>query len=589
MAGGKSMFGFKNLREAAISILMFLCIFSLNVQAEESFRFAVVGDRTGGAQPGIYQKVLAEVNLLDPDIILTVGDHIEGYNSDSTVTNKQWDEYFGLVKDMKAKIYFTPGNHDITDNGMEINYRNRVGSPYYSFDFKNTHFIILDVSRSEKYSEIPKEQIRWLESDLEKNKDKENIYVFFHKPFWFESARDNKPDSLHLIFKRYGVDGVFSGHYHGYFAGEKDGILYTCVGSSGSTMTFENADLGYSYQFLWCTVKGNKLDVAVIDMGNIFDRDYVTIKDKIIMSDIEEGKSISFSPVIVKESPKGFSGEERLNITNAGDKTLKDTIRWECENNWNIEPKLQSVEIDPSQTQTLSYKFDLKGDIFPLPRFNFNYPIGEKKVYPVKDRLWVKREMACKRMSNSPTIDGKVSDEEWKDVTPQTSFGSPSGEKTVVEPAKFYFGYDKANLYLAAKCTESKPDQIVAQAKGQDGAVYTEDCVGYFICPDTTVKDIYQIYFNPLGTPFDQWIKYDGGNYSTDRNWNGKYEVKTSKGEGEWDIEIKIPFSQLKAKPKKGDIWELNFRRKQKRINSSSDWQYPITYDIKYYGIMRFE
>ena len=111
------------------------------------------------------------------------------------------------------------------DNISEINYKNRVAQPYYSFDFKNTHFIVLDVSRSEKYEEMAKEQINWLLGDLEKNQNKENIYVFFHKPFWFEAERDNKPDSLHMIFKKYGVDAVFNGHYHGYFATQKDGIL----------------------------------------------------------------------------------------------------------------------------------------------------------------------------------------------------------------------------------------------------------------------------------------------------------------------------------------------------------------------------
>jgi predicted phosphodiesterase len=564
-------------------------VFFLNAYAEEVFHFAVVGDRTGGAQPGVYEKVLAEVNRLNPDIILTVGDFIEGYNQDSTITNKQWDEYFGLLKELKANVYFTPGNHDIWDKTSEINYKNRVGSPYYSFDFKNSHFVILDVSRSEKYEEIPKEQINWLVGDLDKNKEKENIYVFFHKPFWFECVKDNKPDSLHYIFKKYGVDGVFSGHYHGYFAGEKDGIAYTSMGSSGGGMSFENVDLGYFYQFLWCTVKGNKLDVAVINLGNVLDRNLVSVKEKILITGVEDGKYINFTPILIEEGFEGFSGEEKLFITNAGEKPLKDTIRWECKDNWRIEPKSQYVEIGSSQAKDLNFKVDLKDQLYPLPKFIMDYPIGEKKVYPVENPLWIKRTMACKMMKKSPKIDGKVSDLEWKEIAPITSFCSPTGDQTIVEPTKFYFAYDKKNLYLAVKCIESKKDQMVAQAKSQDGAVFTEDCVGYFFCPDTILKDIYQIYFNPLGTPFDQLIKYDGGNYNTDRNWNGKYEVKTFLGEGEWNIEIKIPFSQLKAKPKKGDSWEINFRRKQKRLNSASDWQYPITYDIRYYGVMKFE
>ena len=582
---------FRSRRKKRFTILLplFLCIFFLNAYAEESFHFAVLGDRTGGAQPGVYEKVLAEVNRLNPDIILTVGDFIEGYNSDSIITNKQWDEYMGFLKELKAKVYFTPGNHDIWDKTSEINYKNRIGNPYYSFDFKNTHFIILDVSRSEKFEDIPKEQMNWLVSDLEKNKSKENIYVFFHKPLWLHLMRDSKPDSLHQIFKGFGVDGVFNGHFHNYFAGEKEGISYTCMGASGATLSFENRDLGQFHQFLWCTVSGNKLDIAVVGLGNILDRNLVTLKEEITIDGIIDGKYIKFSPVLVKEGQQGFSGEEKLSIINAGEKPLRDTIKWKSKDNWIIEPEAQTIEIEPSQTSDLTFKANLKGEIYPLPTYSLNYPISEKKYYPIEDRLWIKREMVCKKMKKSPDIDGKVLDEEWSELTPVTSFCSPNGDKTMIEPAKFYFGYDKNNLYLAVKCTESKKDQMVAQAKVQDGAVYAEDCVGYFFCPDTSIKDIYQIYFNSLGTPFDQWIKYNGWNYDTDRSWDGKYEVKTSMDEGGWNIEIMIPFSQLKAKPKKGDIWELNFRRKQKRLNSSSDWIYPITYEIKYYGVMRFE
>lgn len=571
---------------------MLFLLFSLlfvYAHAEEGFRFAVIGDRTGGAQPGIYEKVLAEVNLMDPDIILTVGDHIQGYNQDSITTNKQWDEYFGLLKDMKAKFYFTPGNHDMWDKISEINYKNRVALPYYSFDYKNTHFIILDVSRWEKYEEIPKEQINWLISDLEKNQDKDNIYVFLHKPFWFEAERDNKPDSLHMIFKKYGVDAVFNGHYHGYFAGQKDGILYTDMGSSGGTMSTENMELGYHYQFLWCTVKGHQLDVAVVNLGNIFDRDYVTVEDKIILDGIEGGKYVTFSPILIDETTLDFSGEEKLVVYNGNKAAMSDTVMWKCEDNWSVEPVVQSIEVDPSKTTESGFKVDLRGSIYPLPKFELDYPVGEKKVYQVEDRLWIKREIICKKMINPPALDGKISENEWKGINPVTSFCSPAGDKSTIEPTKFYFGYDNSNLYMAVRCTESKKDQIVAQAKTQDGAVYQEDCVGYFICPDTTAKDIYQIYFNPLGTPFDQLIKYDGGNYNADRKWNGKYQVKSAIAEDGWNIEIKIPFSQLKALPKKGDIWDINFRRKQKRLNSSSDWMYPITYDIKYYGLMKFD
>ena len=74
------------------------------------------------------------------------------------------------------------------------------------------------------------------------------------------------------------------------------------------------------------------------------------------------------------------------------------------------------------------------------------------------------------------------------------------------DPVYFYFAWDKDNLYIAAKCMETKMDSIRANAKEHDGAVYGEDCVGYFFQPETDDGPAFQIYFNPLGTAFDQKI-----------------------------------------------------------------------------------
>ena len=48
---------------------------------DEPFSFAVLGDRTGGPAEGvrILAKAVDEINLLDPDLVMTVGDMIQGY------------------------------------------------------------------------------------------------------------------------------------------------------------------------------------------------------------------------------------------------------------------------------------------------------------------------------------------------------------------------------------------------------------------------------------------------------------------------------------------------------------------------------
>ena len=45
----------------------------------DNFQFAVIGDRTGGHRPGVFQGGMDVLNLLQPEFVMSVGDFIEGY------------------------------------------------------------------------------------------------------------------------------------------------------------------------------------------------------------------------------------------------------------------------------------------------------------------------------------------------------------------------------------------------------------------------------------------------------------------------------------------------------------------------------
>ena len=51
--------------------------------ATDSFRFAILGDRTGEAQRGVYEQVWKEVAAESPAFVMSVGDTIEGMNDAS--------------------------------------------------------------------------------------------------------------------------------------------------------------------------------------------------------------------------------------------------------------------------------------------------------------------------------------------------------------------------------------------------------------------------------------------------------------------------------------------------------------------------
>src|SRR6059058_5864803 len=41
------------------------------------FRFAIVTDRTGGARPGVFERAVEQLNWLQPEFVVSVGDLIQ--------------------------------------------------------------------------------------------------------------------------------------------------------------------------------------------------------------------------------------------------------------------------------------------------------------------------------------------------------------------------------------------------------------------------------------------------------------------------------------------------------------------------------
>ena len=110
----------------------------------EPVRFAIIGDRTGNHQPGLYEQALAEIEWLKPELIITVGDHIEGYTEDTAQLNQEWQEYKLLVQGLDVPLYLTPGNHDVLNQTERDIYLRQIGKPNYSFDYKGIHFVVCD-------------------------------------------------------------------------------------------------------------------------------------------------------------------------------------------------------------------------------------------------------------------------------------------------------------------------------------------------------------------------------------------------------------------------------------------------------------
>lgn len=581
----------RNFVIAIFLAMFFIAGFSASYAArrneERPVRFAIIGDRTGSHVPGVYEQIVSEVERMKPDFVMTVGDVIEGYTGDTVELGRQWREYQSLVAPLTMPIHFTPGNHDITTDSALSSYQQYAGKPYYSFDYENLHFIILDVSRWESSAEFPTEQLDWLLNDLKAHQKAGWTFVFFHKPFWFETVADNKPDTLHSLFRTFGVDAVFNGHIHSYFSGNYGGILYTSVGSSAGGA--DPGPTGVQYHFTWVTVDTNGISIAPVKLGSVLPWDEVTAADvkminRIYFAGLEFEKGVSITDDLKAQDSLVIFKCRSL----GADFGIDDTAHWQVPAGWTVEPKDVPITIVSGDSQEFKFRVTHTGNLYPVPTLALQLPYAQGKKYALKKPLPIERQGVCIRAVKPPAIDGKISEPFWQ--KPISVLFAPDGSQRKIDSTSFYFAYDEQNLYLAADCRESKMDSMVAKVTEPDGPVYGEDCVGYFFQPDTARGFIYQIYFNPLGTSFDIKFTIDSkGRVDAEQDWNGQYDVKTTKGSNFWSIEARIPLDQLGVTAQTGQEWKLNFRRKQKRSASSADWQVPISYDPRTFGALKMK
>jgi hypothetical protein len=450
---------------------------------------------------------------------------------------------------------------------------------------------MLDTSRWESSDSLPEEYYTWLKEDLNAHKDAPLTFVFFHKPLWYNTLAEGKEDRLHEIFVQNGVDAVFSGHFHTYGSAVYDGITYTMMGSSGGRMYDDNLYKGHFYHYGVVEVSDDDFNLTIVPLkgDERYDRDVVKV------SDLKFFEKIYSEYIVLNEFyvDTPITGQEKLSIviTNPYEEPMETVIEWNLEEtDWSVEPDAFTVEIPQNSTSTLTFNADYE-NLYPLPEVSIFYPYGEDELYEHTVPPHITRTLTINQFkpTNTPRIDGKLGHIEWIGATSVESFCSPEGGEVTVEDTSFYFGYDDENLYIQVNCGQES--ELIINAEERDGAVWLDDCVGFFLSPGGLEGDIYQIYFNPDGVIFDQRIfTNEEGQLDGDVEWNVECEVSTSRDDDWWTSEIAIPFTALETDtPEVGDEWRVNFRRKEMSVESSADWQYPISYYAEYFGRMVFE
>jgi calcineurin-like phosphoesterase family protein len=269
------------------------------------FTFALFSDLTGGERERVFEIAVAQLNLLRPELIMNVGDLIEGDSDDTAGVAAEWHSFDERADRVRAPLFYVGGNHDLASPMLKAVWDERYGRRYYHFRYKDVLFLVLDTednspermqeimeAREEalrivaaqgpeaagatEYSRMPEqtagnigsEQSEYFLRVLEENPDVRWTFLFMHKAPW---EREDEPNfaaiEQALIARPY---TVFHGHVHAYEYLERHGRDYIQLATTGG---FQFADRGRAADHVTLvTVSDQGVDIANLLMEGILDK-----------------------------------------------------------------------------------------------------------------------------------------------------------------------------------------------------------------------------------------------------------------------------------------------------------------------------
>ena len=272
--------------------------------AGDKFTFAIFSDLNGGERQRVFEVAVEQLSLLRPELILSVGDLIEGGTEDETQLAKEWDSFDERAAQVVAPVFRVGGNHDLTNEVMREVWKTRYGTRYYHFIYKDVLFLALD---SEDYTpermreiyqaratalsvgvedperaqemeyyqmpermtgEIGPEQARYFVDVLDDYPDVRWTLLFMHKPVWqnedepdfaaIEAALSNRPYTL------------FNGHLHTYSHTIRNSRDYIMLGTTGGSQS-SSSEMSFDHVTL-VTMTANGPSIANVRLDGILDK-----------------------------------------------------------------------------------------------------------------------------------------------------------------------------------------------------------------------------------------------------------------------------------------------------------------------------
>jgi len=272
---------------------------------EGQFTFALISDLNGGERRGIFDVAVEQLNLLHPELILSVGDLLDGETEDEDSLKMEFDRFDSRAAKARAPFFHVGGNHDLTNPKMRQIWKDRYGAHYYYFIYKNVLFLVLDTedytdARREEihharnaaikmmdgptpekatemeYFKMPErvtgkigpEQSAYFTDIIAKHPEVRWTLLFMHKPVWKTTGEGSLDDIEKALNGR--PYTVFNGHLHSYSHTNKNERDYIMLGTTGGGQNAK--DLNAFDHIALVTMSAEGPDIANLRLDGILNK-----------------------------------------------------------------------------------------------------------------------------------------------------------------------------------------------------------------------------------------------------------------------------------------------------------------------------
>jgi len=174
------------------------------------------------------------------------------------------------------------------------------------------------------------------------------------------------------------------------------------------------------------------------------------------------------------------------------------------------------------------------------------------------------------RVAQPLRLDGRLDEAVYAATPPMSAFlqQEPVEGAVATERTEAWLLFDDRYVYVVFRCHESQPNALVANEMRRDNnGIFQNDHIAFLLDPFYDRRNGLEFAINPIGGRWDGQISNES---QFNADWNPVWDFAVGRFEGGWTVELAIPFSSLRYRPGRAQVWGFNARRTNAAKNEVS-------------------